>query len=273
MLDKFKENSPLSLVLNIVIMSVIGGAVIWGFFNVFLPSVTDHGETIKVPDVDSLSYDQAISELQQAGLRFEIEDSSANNYNPDLPPMTVLSHTPTPGAKVKNNRRIYLTLNPTNPPIINMPQILGSGSSLKNAYVLLENSDLRIGRIKRVPDYVISGGEKKAIGINNILKVFVDGEEVTEQQILEGYKISKGASVDLEVGDGLGGAKGVVPNVYGLSEREAKREIVGAGFSLGKIRVVKADENVDSGSVIRQSPHSDSGEFRYGSRVQLWVAE
>src|SRR5690606_29059402 len=44
-------------------------------------------------------------------LRYEILDSA--NYNPDYPRYAVIDQAPAPGSYVKENRKIYLTLNPS----------------------------------------------------------------------------------------------------------------------------------------------------------------
>ena len=81
--------------------------------------------------------------LNENKLNFEITDSTF--YNPDFPKYTVLSHFPTANSKVKKNRKIYLTVNPTNFRKVEIPNIIQI--TKRSAISSLLSTDLEIGEI------------------------------------------------------------------------------------------------------------------------------
>ncbi|MEH0153906.1 PASTA domain-containing protein [Limibacter armeniacum] len=272
-MDKVKEiiagNNSRSLLINIALMVLLGGLLVIGFFVLYLPMATQHGETITVPNVTGMTYQEAGKVLAKKGLRFAVYDSGAVNYRSDLPPNTVLSHTPVADEKVKENRKIYFRINPSRPPAVNMPDIIDS--SLKNAYIRLKNIGVKIGEVERVPD------PKFSQVVNSVLQVKYNNREVTREMIEQGFKILKGTEVDLVVSDGLGNATTEVPDLVGMPFDEAEFTLVGMGLGVGSIRYVKSD--TIPGVVLRQTPdvrEEETGRksiIRLGRVVNLWVSE
>lgn len=280
-MDKLKEliggNNPYSLVINVVMMLVIAGGIIAGFFYIYLPSTTQHSETITVPDVTGMTYQEAAKVLAKHSLRFAIYDSGAVNYRSDVPANTVLSHTPGVNAKVKENRKIYFRINPSRPPAVNMPDLFDS--SLKNAYVRLRNLGLTIGEIERVPDR--SGCSSC---VNTVLQIVYKGKEVSKEQVDRGFKVLKGSTVNLVVSDGLGNTTTEVPNLIGMPYDEAEFALIGMGLGVGRVKYVESDTL--AGVVLKQSPNivkksqNEEGEekeekayIRLGRVIDLWVSE
>ena len=72
---------------------------------------TNHDERIEVPNLSMLSLGAVEGKLDEMHLQYEIMDSA--NYNPDYPKYAVIDQVPAPGKFVKENRKLYLTLNPS----------------------------------------------------------------------------------------------------------------------------------------------------------------
>ncbi|KXX71967.1 PASTA domain-containing protein [Flammeovirga sp. SJP92] len=268
--DKLKKlifgDTPSALLINVVLMVVAAFVVAIMFFYLYLPASTKHGQTVTVPDIDSLSIEDATKRLESAGLRYEIFDSSAVNYNPDLPYLTVLSQTPVSGEKVKDNRKIYLTVNPSKPAAIKLPDLIDG--SLKNAVVRIKNLGLKIGSIERKPDKFV----------NNVIGVSYKGRSISKEELIRGFKVLKGTEVDLVVGDGMGNPLTKVPNLIGMTEGDAEFTLYGLGLGVGRVQYVQHD--TIPGVVVRQSPHSKVNEetgrypkIRLGRTIDLWVSE
>src|SRR6476620_2015387 len=115
------------------------------YFYMYLPSVTNHGESVTVPNIEGMPIDQVEEFLVKHDLRFEVNDSS---YSSKYPPLTVLKQFPAAGAQVKENRKVYVSVNRVNPPTVPMPDILNT--SLINAEAVLKGSELKRGRIHLV---------------------------------------------------------------------------------------------------------------------------
>lgn len=120
---------------NLGIMIVLTSSIVFFIFYIYFPFKTNHGDTITVPNLVGINIEEIDDFLSDRDLRYEIlEDSS---YNSKLPPFTVLQQNPSENEKVKENRKIYLTLNSSIPPKIKMPNIING--SVKNAQLILNS--------------------------------------------------------------------------------------------------------------------------------------
>ena len=72
---------------------------------------TKHDEKIKVPNLEQLSLSETQKELNDLNLNFVVIDSAS--FNPKFPPKSVIEQNPLAGDFVKENRKIYVTLNPS----------------------------------------------------------------------------------------------------------------------------------------------------------------
>ncbi|GHA78359.1 PASTA domain-containing protein [Pontibacter akesuensis] len=248
----FKANSFVSVLVHLTIMAAIVAALIFGFFYLYLPSATNHGETISVPKITGMQLGDAEQLLEEQSLRYFINDST---YRSDQKPFEILTQDPAPGAKVKEDRKIYISVNMKNPPMIKMPKLIDG--SVKNAELILKSYDLKKGKITYVPD----------LQQNAVLKQFVGGKEVAP-----GALVPKGAVVDLHVGDGLGNTEFEVPSVVGMPVDEASVLLAGQGLQVGNI-FYDASSTEPTGTVVKQRPFAEVGaKIRVGELVDLWVA-
>lgn len=222
------------------------------FLKVFLPSYTNHGQTVTVPDLEGYDFEQLDSYLSSRDLQFEVTLDSG--YNAELKPFSVLKQNPKAGEKVKQGRKIYVTLNSKNAPLVKMPNLVNS--LLKNAQEVLSNNGLVRGEIIYVPD----------IGINVVLE-----QKYRGRNIPEGFELPKGSQIDLVVGDGLGNQILDVPNLVGMDEIDAEFLIIGSGLRMGRINYVQTD-SVPQGIIIRQMPPAGA-EVKTGEPIDVWISE
>lgn len=252
---KFLRSGTLAaMVTNLALALGIVLVVSVFFFYAYLPSSTNHGEEIEVPDLtgkDIYTVDQALGPLK---LRYEVGDSS---YSADFPPLTVLTQVPKAGHFVKENRRIYLTINRASPPTLPLPNLFGEGNgSLENAEAVLKSAELERGRIiyRRSPNYHLI----MEIRYNN-------------RMIQPGERVPKGARIDLVVGDGAGPRDFVVSNLAGLSYENALLRLANLSLHLG---LVKIPEDVDTTGVeifvIKQYPIAGDS-VSIGDAIDLWI--
>lgn len=246
----------------------VGILLILFFFYVYLPFSTDHGETITVPDVQGVHYEDLDDFLTQRNLNYVITRDSS--YNPDYPALTVLKQFPLPNAKVKENRKIYLTLNSSSPPLVKMPDL--EDASLKMAQMVLNSFDLKLGNVEYAPD----------LALNAVLEQRFEGSPIEP-----GVRIPKGSTIDLVVGDGFGNQTLESPNLIGQDEESARIAIIGSGLKVGEItyekegmavkeRKINDDsvayytEQVDPGAVFKQRPRPGNS-IRLQQPVDLWI--
>ena len=247
----FKANSVADVLKHVAIILVVAFMLLGFFFFVYLPTTTNHGETISVPKITGMTLPELEDYLDEQNLRYYVSDSS---YNPGIKPFVILTQDPAPGAKVKENRKIYISVNMKNPPIIKMPKLIDG--SLKNAQMILKSYDLMVGEIKYVPD----------LAQNAVLKQLVNGKEIKP-----GDPVAKGSTVDLVVGDGEGNTEFELPNVVGMPVDEASVLLVGQGLQIGSINYVQM-AGKPQGAVVRQRPEAGNGAMiRVGQLVDIWV--
>ncbi|MCR5889467.1 PASTA domain-containing protein [Hymenobacter sp. J193] len=249
----FKSDTPLDVVKHLAAIAALVALLVLGFFYVYLPFTTNHGETIVVPKITGMNQEALEDYLDERNLAYFVDDSS---YDATVRPGTVLTQEPRPGDRVKEGRKIYIAVAMKNPPVIKMPKL--TDGSVKNAQMILKSYDLTVGQIQLVPD----------LAQNAVLKQLVNGKEIAP-----GAPIAKGTKVDLVVGDGQGNQEFPVPNVVNMPADEAATLLAGQGLLVGATFYQAPEEGQTEGTVVRQRPVSAPGAtIRTGQLVDLWVA-
>jgi beta-lactam-binding protein with PASTA domain len=220
------------------------------YFYLYLPAATHHGETITVPDITGMPLDKLDVFLTQRNLRFEVGDSA---YSSEHPPFTVLRQFPKPGAVVKENRVIYITLNRITPPTVPLPNLIDG--SLINADAVLRGNELHRGKV------ILTRGPF----LNVVREMRYQGKKIEP-----GSRIPKGSAIDLVVEDG-GSDTVTMPNVVGLSLEDAKVPIFGSHLNLGRIYIV-GDTLHATPVVLKQKPAAYEN-IKVGDIVDLWVGK
>lgn len=236
--------------LHLIIVILTGAVLIVGFFNVYLPYTTNHGETITVPNLQGMYKDQLEVFLGDRDLEFQIDDSA---YHTGAQPFLVFQQYPLPGTKVKQNRKIYVSINSRNPPLVKMPQFIQR--QLNNAQRELENNGLIQGQIILVPD----------LAFNSVLKQQINGKDIAA-----GTLIPKGTRIDFVVGDGLSNRQLDVPDLANMPLDEAITLLQGSGLQKGSV-ISETSTTVQANHVIRQKPEAGT-KIREGDVVDIWVS-
>lgn len=244
-----KANSMRDVWLHGLIALLVSAILVVGFFNVYLPYTTNHGQTITVPNLLGMHKDQLENFLEERDLAFVIDDSA---FTPGATPFLVFQQYPLPGAKVKQERKIYVSINSKNPPLVKMPQLINR--SFLNAQRELESSGLLLGEIQYVPD----------LQLNAVLKQTYRGKEIAE-----GTAIPKGSKIDLVVGDGLSNQELEVPDVVGMPLDEALLVLQGSNLQKGSV-IKESKPGVAQNVVTRQKPEAGK-KIREGDVVDIWV--
>ena len=246
---KISTQSRTDLFIHIGIIVSLLLVLFLGFFFVYLPFTTNHGEAITVPDLKKKSVEDLEDFLGDRDLRYEVDCTFVTNVHA----LTIISQYPLPGSKVKEGRKIYVTVVSRTAPLIKMPKL--TDMTHRSAQMLLKSVGLEEGNISYVPD----------MAQNAVLRQLYNGKE-----ILPGQPIAKGTKIDLELGEGLGTAQFETPSVIGMPLDEAKIAIVGAGLKVGQVMEVPAEEGQAAGSIVRQNPDAGN-KVRIGDVIDLWV--
>jgi beta-lactam-binding protein with PASTA domain len=235
----------------------IGLIFVAGFFLILisgalLKSYTNHNEYITLTDLSGLTLDQVEEYLEFRKLNFEILDT--NTYHENLLPLSVIRQNPDANTKIKEGRTVYLWLNASVPPMVEVPDLAGK-QSLDMAKIKLQNRGLVLGNIIEKPS------EDK----NAVLEVLIAGKKVTEAMF-----VPKGTVVDLVVGGGLGGTRFDVPCLLGKTLAEAKFTAMAYDLNIGSI-VYEMAGLIDSSSAVvyKQTPYCEDGKIRMGEAINI----
>ena len=233
-------------------MTFILVGLVWLFFKFTLPVITKHGQAITVPNLKGIPVDEMQHILSARHLRYKITQDVL--YFPNYPPDVVLEQYPKAGARVKEGRSIYITLNATQPPEVLMPNLVDG--SVRNAHISLKSRGLGYHTITYVTD----------IAKNAVLEQLYKG-----QPIAPGTRIAQGSKIDLVVGAGLEKHAVIAPDVVEMKVEEAELLLLDIGLCVGNVNYEHVD-TFQPGTVFRQQPKVGS-QLNLGTRINLWVVE
>lgn len=173
-MTKDKKHSIGWLLLNILIMVAVSIILIVITFR-WMQSYTRHGQYITVPDVSGMYEEEAGQALAAAGLRYEVSDYK---FDKSMVEGGVIEQNPKAGAYVKQERKIYLTLNSGKEPVKAVPD-LADNSSLRAA-----ESQLRAAGFKLSPTVYVDGDPDWVYEIRYKGAVIEAGTEIPEGSVL-----------------------------------------------------------------------------------------
>ncbi|SFU62595.1 PASTA domain-containing protein [Pustulibacterium marinum] len=179
----FKFIFSKTFLLQIVLAIVVTIALIFGALQ-YLNITTNHGEFVTVPDLSKKSLREAKDLIDEAALRIEVLDST--EYDPKIPRFAVVQQEPRAGSDVKENRKIYVKINPSGYRKITIPQVVQK--TKRNAEAILEAVGLKVGTVEYVDD----------IGKDMVLGVLHKGDTLQS-----GAQLQKTSVVDLICGNGI----------------------------------------------------------------------
>jgi len=149
----------------------------------WLKSSTNHGEFVEVPDFSKMSVPDMRKSVDAAGLRYEVLDSA--NFNPEYPRFSIIEQNPPAGNKVKENRKIYFTVNPSGYKKVTVPQIIQV--TQRNASSMLRAVGLDVQRVSYIDQ----------LGKDMVYYIKHKGK-----QIKPGDKLPKTSKIELVCGNG-----------------------------------------------------------------------
>lgn len=232
---------------NILLALAIFSGLVWATFK-WLTYHTNHGKEVPVPNIVNMPVNEAVKVLEDMGLAVEVDSFK---FDPKYKPFQVLQIYPSAGSRVKEGRAIMLKVNPRTWAKVEVPDILDKYKGL--AFSRLELVGLKIG------DTLYEA---------NIQRDAVIRMEMNGTPIKPGMLLPKFSVVNLVIGTGP--MRNIaVPNIVGLTVKEAREVIKKSHFELGVIDY--ADTKDEEAIVYYQDP--DRGALRdQGMQVDIWVS-
>ncbi|TAD85760.1 MAG: PASTA domain-containing protein [Bacteroidetes bacterium] len=245
---------------NLLVALLLVGVIVYVAFTL-LGVITRHGQYEKVPSVVGKSIQEATSQLESKGFVTEVLDSI---WDENLPRLAVARQSPEGDEMVKTHRRIYLTVNRSQPPLVEVPNMVGL--SFRNAELYLKQLGLKLGDTTRRPD----------IAKDAILEQSFGGEVVKG-----GARVFVGSAIDFVLGSGVGEDEFDVPNLLGSTYAQAKAQLMNMGLNTAAL-IIDADVRDTAKAIVyKQGPaqytHLPDGggkqinRIRQGQSVDLWL--
>jgi eukaryotic-like serine/threonine-protein kinase len=195
---------------------------------------TKHGQGLSVPALKGMAFTQAVSKLEELGLRYEVDSV----YIMDTPPGTVIDQDPNANTFVKDNRTIYLTVSMNTAPNVKFPDI--EFKPLSQAKAIIESYGLKLGDTTYKPD----------VSRDVVLEASYGGQPIVVGQVLP-----KGSKIDVLLGNGQGNEEVDIPILVGLTKDEALFSLRnGAMLNLGLVTYEGEITDTANAVIIRQTP-------------------
>lgn len=227
--------------LNILAMAVLTVVGIIAL-NASMKFFTNHDQKLAVPKISGLSIEEAIQVLKKNDMDYIIVDSM---FDVNLKPHEVIDQSPKEGSFVKQNRKIYITLNSLQAPSVKLPKLVDM--SKRQAMLVLESAGFKLGREIYQPD----------IAKDAVLAIRVNGKPAKENM-----EFPKGTAVDLILGDGLGMLDVEIPDLIGLTVMEAIAVLEAVQLTVGQIKA-------DDGVIDQMNAYVYFQQPEYGSTVKM----
>lgn len=240
----------LLLALVVVVVLVVGAMI-------FLNLVTQHNKEIDVPDFSNMTVAEAEMTASQAGVRIDVTDSV---FVKRMKRGAVYRQNPSAGSKVKDGRRVMLTINAVNAKKVTMPDLIGL--SMRQAKAELMSRGLVLNRLIYVQD----------MATNNVLRQLHGNREIKP-----GVLVDSESRIDLVVGLNSIDNVTYVPDLTGLKNISAVDAVHDHSLNVRRLifdDTVKDYDDSLNAMVYRQEPAaSDSIKVGMGDEVALYLTK
>ncbi|MDQ3957571.1 MAG: Stk1 family PASTA domain-containing Ser/Thr kinase [Actinomycetota bacterium] len=199
------------------------------------------GEEVRVPNVVTMTADEATERLESRGFEIEVDEGSSRR-----PEGQVFRQDPEGGETADEGSTVTIFVS-TGPAPTEVPDVVGL--SFEDARDGLRDADLRVG------DLTEQGSDE------------IDEGDVISQFPGAGEEVPSGTEIDLVVSSGPEAI--IVPSVIGQSQGDAEAEIDAAGLS---VEVLTTPSDAEAGEVIAQDPSAGT-EAEPGDVVTITVSE
>lgn len=242
------------IVRNLLICIVLVAVMVVGAM-LFLNVVTKHNQELVVPDFSNMTVAEAEAVASQVGMRVEVTDSV---YAKRMRKGAVRDQNPAPGAKVKEGRRIALTINAINAKKVTVPNLVGL--SMRQALAEIHSRGLVLGKLIYVQD----------MATNNVLRQLRGNREIEP-----GVMVESDTVIDLVLGlNPETEASTYVPNVIGKRYLTAVDAVHKQSLNIKSLRFDDSVKNYDdslNAVVYRQSPEASEIPANLGNDVSLYL--
>lgn len=223
---------------------------------------THHGQSLILPDYVGQSIDEAISDARKHTFEIRIIDSV---FIVGKDGGIILDQNPQPASKVKEKRKIYVTVTKDQPDMIPMrrlPVLYGKDYNRKQKE-LKQGFEINTRIIGRRFD---SGAP------DHILEVIYDGETVVDgDSRKDNVMIEKGGTLEMILSKSSGGSL-TMPDLTCKTYQEAAFQLQTLNLNLGEVAQDDTVSDLETAYVWKQQPSAESRVYT-GDTVQIFVTQ
>ena len=185
-------------------------------------------DELRVPKIIGLTADEAKDAVEKVGLTYVVLGEEAS----DKPAGTIIAVFPSEGTAVKKESEVRVRIS-TGPGEIEVPDVVKLGKSVAQDHIVTQG--LKVGKITE--DYSEEIEEGAVISTNPVAKT----------------KVKKGDTVDIVISKGSRIKKTQVPDLIGLTLKEAEQVLAVVNLKLGSTTAVITDDISRDGKIFNQS--------------------
>ncbi|MGN9160156.1 Stk1 family PASTA domain-containing Ser/Thr kinase [Clostridium sulfidigenes] len=185
-------------------------------------------DELKVPKIIGLTSDEAKDAVEKLELTYVVLGEEAS----DKPAGTIIAVFPSEGTAVKKESEVRVRIS-TGPGEIEVPDVVKLGKSVAQDHIVTQG--LKVGKITE--DYSEEIEEGAVISTNPVAKT----------------KVKKGDTVDIVISKGSRIKKTQVPDLIGLTLKEAEQVLAVVNLKLGSTTAVITDDISRDGKIFNQS--------------------
>ncbi len=222
---------------------------------------TNHGQELEMPDYIDVQLDEASKNAEDKTFQIVVTDSV---HIVGTPGGEIRDQNPKGGSKVKENRKIYVTITKYNADrmkLSDLPTLYGRDFEQKRKELQHLNINANIKEFK------YDSGEP-----NHILEVWYKGKIVANRDIERNdVEIEKGGTLDFVLSEQSGGAAAIV-DVRCMTVGKARFFLKNTKFNLGEIEPASLAGD-DSAIIVEQEPFFDPGRvIERGTKFKVKVS-
>lgn len=238
---------------------VIGIAILT---NWWLRCYTSHGESVQVNDFTGMQLREARKLGKDKGFRFDVIDSV---WLEGKPGGLIVSQIPKPLARVKEKRKIYVTVTQSVPEMVRLPIFSESSYDYDRYASKLAKRSIKSRVSERVFD--------KRQAENTILYLFFNGKKVTERDVKNGFEVPMGSTLDFVVTERLSNEM-EIPDLLCMRYDAAEFLVSTSNLNIGEVFEDESVTDRSSAYVMKQEPAYESGTtIQMGGQINVWLTQ
>jgi len=240
-----------------MILGVLVGFAL--FSNWFLGCYTNHGESVQVDDFTGMELSDAERQASDKDFEFVILDSV---FQEGKPAGIILTQIPKPLSRVKEGRKIYVTIT-GEPKPYRLPEFKQFSYEYERYKNKIATEGIKSKEKERVYD------RKQAEG--SILYFYHKGEKVTEREVKNGYYVLPGDMLEFVVTQQLSNEL-QVPDLVCMSFSATEFLISSSNLILGSVNEEGTISDQSSAYISRQEPAAGQP-IQMGGQITVWITQ